>query len=232
MKIILQAFLLSSLLISCNQPDPPLKKQNHLDFTVSSIPREPAKREEVKNHEMVKNETRFYTNLSSQFNFRLTVFNNESNYDPAGSVLKVYSKTGDFIQKIELSNQLMGPMDLREVSSFETKVKHPSIQGGDNMYGTLIIEDFNFDGLYDIALMEGCYNNGNSRYCYYLQSEDSLFVKNNFLSNKLETYPAKRDALKNQLTSSLISYNSCRKTTVQYNDSLKTWKKIKEVIYE
>lgn len=231
MKMNLPIFLLSILLVACNDPELPVHKQNHVDFDVHSIPREPSKREEPKKCIVLKNETRFYTNLSSQFDFRLTVFNNDANPEPSVSVLRIYLKNREFIQKIEVANQLMGPLELTEVSSFETNVNH-NLKGVDNMYGTLIVEDFNFDGLYDIALMDGCAVNGNSRYHYFLQSADSVFRLDSFLTKEVQTFPAKRNELKKELICSAIGYNFCKETTVQYSDSLGRWKKIKEVIYE
>lgn len=181
---------------------------------------------------MIRNETRFYTNLSNAFNFRLTVFNNNSNPYPTRTVLKVYKKSGVLIQKIELANNLMFPLDLKEVYSFETRVNLPFFKGQDNLYGTMIIEDFNFDQLYDIALMGGCAVNGNAWYSFYIQTTDSTFVKNDFLSQVLSTYPAYRNVREKKLSSNHFSFLSNRITTVQYNDSLKKWKKISEVIKE
>jgi hypothetical protein len=213
MKIILLIVVLSALMCCNDQRKSPASKEIS-DYTVHSIPRETSDQlsEPVRKPEIIRNETRFYRNLSTQFDFRLTVFNNDFNSEPSGSVLKIYGKNGEFFQKVEFANRLMGSLDLNEVSSFETNVKDHAIKGTDNMYGTMIIEDFNFDGLYDIALMEGCYVNGNSRYCYYLQSEDSVFVLDKFLTRKIQTYPAKRDVANMRLTSSLVTYNSCRKT--------------------
>lgn len=181
---------------------------------------------------MKRNETRFYTNLSNAFNFRLTVYNNDATPHPTGTVLKVYKKSGELIQKMELANELMFPLDLKEVYSFETRVNLPSLTGQDNLYGTMIIEDFNFDQLYDIALMGGCAVNGNAWYRFYIQSIDSTFKENDFLGQVLSTYPVYRNVREKKLSSNHFSFLSNQITTVQYNDSLKKWKKISEVIQE
>ena len=224
--------LLFIIPVGCNRTGSTVQKQSFIKFSLQDEFRFCIQSPSIKRCFRINNETRFYTDLSSQFNFRLTIFNNDFNTNPTGSVLKIYTKSGKFMQKIELTNNLMFPLNLKEAYSFETQANLPFQLVTDNLYGTLVIEDFNFDNLYDIALMEGCAANGNARYYYYLQSEDSVFAKDIFLRKEITTYPAVRDVKRKQLTSANISFRSCTKTTVQYNDSLKSWKKIKEVVYE
>jgi hypothetical protein len=74
------------------------------------------------------------------------------------------------------------------VRSYQTR-KNDSLEVVDNDFGDLIVADFNFDGKDDIAIIKDSGGNGGPLYRYYIQNTDFKFVRDKFLSDKMEFFP-------------------------------------------
>ena len=69
----------------------------------------------------------------------------------------------------------------------------------DNDFGDLVVADFNFDGLEDFAVKRGEGGNAGPEYNFYLQSKDSEFELNRFLSDEMMYFPFVIDPKKKRL---------------------------------
>jgi hypothetical protein len=58
-----------------------------------------------------------------------------------------------------------------------------------NDYGDLIVADFNFDGLEDIAIKRYSSSKGIPKYRFYLQTKDQKFEADNFLTYQMSFFP-------------------------------------------
>lgn len=88
--------------------------------------------------------------------------------------------------------------------------------GGDNFYGDIIIADFNFDGLDDIACANADYNSG-QRYNFYIQNRLKKFVLDTFLTKEIMYFP-KIDSINKTLTTYLrIGMSGWNEDIYKYN---------------
>jgi hypothetical protein len=83
----------------------------------------------------------------------------------------------------------------------------------DNDYGDLIVADFNFDGLEDLAVKREQGGNGGPIYNYYVQDKNGLFALQEFLSNQMQFFPDEFIASKKQLITRV------RANTYQYSET-------------
>ena len=98
----------------------------------------------------------------------------------------------------------------------------------DNYAGDIVIADLNFDGKDDIAFICGNYIDAGSRYAFFIQSDDRKFIKDDFLTDEMEYFPAKIDPLHKQLT----TYGWRAKYTYQLDLLTNKWKQVSMKLYE
>ena len=109
------------------------------------------------------------------------------------------------LQTIELDSVLLFSDDFQNcnaVRSYVTK-KNIKVDALDNDYGDLIIADFNFDSKEDIAIKKDYGGNSGPLYDYYIQDNSGRFLRNFFLSEKMEFFPAIIDKKKMRLVTYL-----------------------------
>ena len=224
MKIILQAFLLSSLLISCNQPSKPVAqkkiKQNNAFSALVEMPVEES------NH-FVQNQLRvlktwyytgsfgkraepdriygmniyslnhYYTNLSNHFNIDLKINEKNSNPDCYEGIftLQIKSKSDSLIQIIKtIGGSCAYPFTDSRVShvrSYETHFNEKKEMADGYYHGELVVGDFNFDSLTDIAIVTGYTMSGTPTYEFYFQKENHQFERNAYFSDVVQNLPQK-----------------------------------------
>ena len=92
-------------------------------------------------------------------------------------------------------------LDCSNVLSYTTK-KNMEREIVDNMYGDIVIGDFNFDNTEDIAVIKDSGGNGGPLYNFYIQGSSGLFHLDTFLSDSMTYFPAEM----NSKNKSLITY--------------------------
>lgn len=118
------------------------------------------------------------------------------------------------------------------VRSYQTHV-NDTIEVVDNDYGDLIIADFNFDGLDDIAVIKDSGGNGGPLYNFYTQGKNGRFYFDKFLSEKMEFFPTKI----NSQDKTLVTYvhaGVCGLSEMiySYNSKTSTWQRISHKIID
>ncbi len=120
----------------------------------------------------------FFDNLSNQFNFKINS-NDKKMYE-----VIIYNKSKNEIVQSINSEYTLGDCGVRSyVTGFQ---KDNEIIDGD--YGDLIVDDFNFDGLDDIAIKNDFGNSG-AFYNFYMQSKGNEFILDKFLTDEVSHYP-------------------------------------------
>ena len=97
----------------------------------------------------------------------------------------------------------------------------------ENYFGDVIVCDLNFDGLEDLAVIRNSGGNGGSEYNFYIQSENSEFYLNDFLSDKMRFFPSKID-VRNKTITTLSHAGACcfSKRIFQRKNNSTSWEMI------
>lgn len=91
--------------------------------------------------------------------------------------------------------------DPKEVRSYTTKF-NINKQVVDNIYGDIVVADFNFDKKDDIAILSDTGGTSGPLYSFYLQGENMKFKLDKFLTDSMAYFP---DEIKNnQLQTSVV----------------------------
>lgn len=181
--------------------------------------------------------SRIYTDLSNQFNFQSRIQTYALEYDDS-TVVDFYifdKKTGETVQEIGIQSYFLYYSRIYRSDNVLSYItgKNKDLQIVDNDYGDIIIADFNFDGLEDLALISDQGGNGGPMYNYYLQSNSRQFKLDAFLTDSMsffpETFNKNRKSLTTVVHASAVSECS---TTFTYNQKLHSWKKTHREIIE
>ena len=79
----------------------------------------------------------------------------------------------------------------------------------------IVIADFNFDGKDDIAIANEMTISAGERYNYYIQQENQQFVIDNFLTKKMEFFPAEINS-KNRTLITRVHAGACCSNIYEY----------------
>jgi hypothetical protein len=114
----------------------------------------------------------------------------------------------------------------RDVRSYVTG-KNVRKEAIDNDFGDLIVVDFNFDGLEDVALKTDGGGNGGPYYTYYRQDEKGHFQIDHFLTDSVSFFPVKFHRSKKTITTRAhVDVGHEGETVYQYNPRTQTWRQI------
>lgn len=113
--------------------------------------------------------------------------------------------------------------DCKSVRSYQTHL-NDTISVVDNDFGDLIVADFNFDGLDDIAVIKDSGGNGGPIYNFYTQGKNGRFYFDKFLSDKMEFFPANINS-KGQTLVTYVHAGVCGLSEMiyLYNSQSKSW---------
>jgi hypothetical protein len=170
-------------------------------------------------------QTYIHTDLSKQFNIETSL--KRINDDSCVVTIKIINKaTNKISQKITYNPVYLFEKvfkNYENVKSYQTH-KNDSIKIVDNDFGDLIIADLNFDGKDDFAIIKDSGGNGGPSYNYYIQSTNLKFVRDKFLSDKMEFFPIQI----NRNDKTLITYvhagaNSLSEMIYSYNGMTNSW---------
>lgn len=95
----------------------------------------------------------------------------------------------------------------------------------DNMYGDIVVADFNFDGLEDIAMLNDNGGNGGPYYNFYLQGNNQKFKKSQFLTDSVAFFPSKINPSTKTLTTYAHAGACLMEKCVFLLEKNKAWKK-------
>lgn len=136
----------------------------------------------------------YYNNLSPDFNFRVYL-KVHCSFDWAESEkfdVIVMNKQDSVLQKISVPEYggmtIFGGDFPVYVRSYQTTIgtKRTRMNG---YYGHFIVQDFNFDSLYDFATVKNIPMSGTPTYTFYLQNKNGKFEKSSYLTNEISFYP-------------------------------------------
>ena len=129
---------------------------------------------------------------------------------------------------------IIGATSVFERVSCESHVTQEGInQERGKWNSAVVVADFNFDGLHDLAIMrdEGGYSG--SIYNYYIQTEKGQFELNKTLSEELEFLPTDLNAKENRIYCSYpVGVNGEVEMILKYDASKKDWIIIKDEYHE
>ncbi|NHM07502.1 hypothetical protein G4D82_09745 [Flavobacterium sp. CYK-4] len=182
---------------------------------------------------VVNGQNCLHKNLSKDFNFKIEL---QRIKDAECKIsLSIINKHTQAIQSINFDSESIFEKDFKDCStvrSYTMSIRN-KLPGNDNDFGDLIIADYNFDGKEDFAIKKDSGGNGGPLYSYYLQSDNSKFIFNEYLSNQVEFFPSIIDAKKETLTTIVHAnaYQDC-KTVYKYDSKNKNWKVINRTYVE
>ena len=83
-------------------------------------------------------------------------------------------------------------------TSFTTRF-NSNRQIADNYFGDMVVADFNFDNLDDIAIINDYGGNGGPLYSYFIQNNDKRFILDSFLTDSVAFFPSRIDKTRHRL---------------------------------
>lgn len=175
-----------------------------------------------------------HKNLSKKFDFKTSIIRYEvpGKFDSCTVKISIYKKgSSKSVQKIKYNSSWMDSdafAKCNEVRSYITKVNTDK-KAVDNHFGDFVINDFNFDGLEDFAVISNLGGNGGPEYYFYLQNEKGLFEKSVYLSKEVMYFPIKVNPKDKTLMTSVHAnaYQHCQ-TTYKYSPKAEKWKQISQ----
>ena len=176
-----------------------------------------------------------HSDLSKTYNFKTTVTKSSSDLNDSITIsLEINSKTDPKLKQL-ITFKTGYLFEDAFTSCTNTKSyftgTNLNLEVADNDYGDLIIEDFNFDGLEDFAIKNNSGGNGGPTYAFYMQQNNKIFKRDEYLTNTMYFYPTEINKKKKTLTilvhASAISYSE---TTFIFNSKNKKWLKLKSKI--
>lgn len=181
--------------------------------------------------------TFLFKDLSYKYNYQLLdTFRCTGQYDFRDTtirLIRIFSKNGVLVQDI-VPPLYIEPWyidsysNIRISRSYLTE-KNANYDDADNYCGEIVIADFNFDGLEDLATPYGSGADNGPNYAFYIQEKDGVFEYNDFLSDNVVWFPEIWNKRKKTFTTKVaggvyyIGYN-----TYQYSSISKTWKQIED----
>ncbi len=163
---------------------------------------------------------RRYNQLSKTFNFEVVMdeFQDSTMCYNCRITVKIFDKSDSLLQTIKTNaSSCAYPVNYEEathVRSYETHYNEKRKTADGYYHGELIVGDFNFDGLVDLAIIQGIPMSGTPWYRFYFQLENQQFEYNSFFSEVVCDLPQKLNT-KNK-TFLAWSHTGCCYTTYRY----------------
>lgn len=170
-----------------------------------------------------------YKKLSKDFDFSVSLIQKKN--DSIRVLIQITNKAfRKKIQTLKIDTEglyIDAFNNCNNVKSYSTKINSELPTGDENDSGNLIVADFNFDGLEDLAIKSDVGGNGGPLYMFYLQAEDKKFYKSYYLSEIVEFFPIEINSTNKTITTFLHA-NAYKKNRriFKYNQKSKKWKLI------
>ena len=184
----------------------------------------------------VKAQTVAYTKLSDKYLFKVNTVKatTRDNADKISKlVLSISDQNNKLLQQITVTPEYLYSTTFKSGDQSRSYItgKNVKAEHMDNDFGDLIIADLNFDGKEDIALKYDSGGNGGPLYNFYVWQPSGLFVKDNFLADNMQFFPADINSKDKTLTITVhASAFDNNKTTFKYNTQTKHWAIIKSTL--
>lgn len=148
------------------------------------------------------------------------------------SVIVKDKKRGNTLDSIHLLGEYIGRTILEfcdDVSSFSTGFQSKHSNRMDNIFGDIVVADFNFDNRDDIAVVSSSGGNAGPLYNFYLQTKNGKFAFDEFLSSAVSYIPRVVDA-KNKTLITYVHANAYQeyKTEYQLNTKTNQWSIVRQ----
>ncbi len=159
-------------------------------------------------------QTCYFNQLSKLFDYELKILPTSDN-TISFLELNIIDKSNKSVLK-SLNIKTESSLDCIARSYITGFNKDEEIADGD--YGFFIVQDFNFDGLEDIAVKRN-FNNSGAYYSFYLQTENHDYISDIFLTDSIGHFP-ELDFNKQTLNLAIIvGVNNMRERNYQYDKS-------------
>jgi hypothetical protein len=174
-----------------------------------------------------------HKDLSSDLDFKTNIkrFRNpKETFDTCTVKIEIFKKsTNKKRQTIVFGSELLFKgsfSDCNSVRSYSTG-KNKNVRAVDNDFGDLVIADYNFDGIEDLAIKKVEGGNGGPEYFFYLQDKKGNFVLDKFLTDKVVYFPSEINSKKHSIIT-IVHANAYQmnETTYQLNNG--KWKQISQ----
>jgi hypothetical protein len=177
----------------------------------------------------VKAQAIVYSGLSDKYLFKVNTVKaiGRDNVDKISKlVLNISDKNNKLLQQITLDPDYLFSSAYQSSDQSRSYITGKNVKAGhmDNDFGDLIIADLNFDGNEDIALKYDSGGNGGPLYSFYIRQPTGSFVKDKFLTDNMQFFPADINSKDKTLTITVhASAFGNKKTTFKYNTQIKHW---------
>lgn len=167
-----------------------------------------------------------HDDLSTQFSF-ITSLTRVTSDSCIVSIIIIDKTSGLEHQQITYSSIFLHDTTFKDCNfarSYSTH-KNDTLAAYDNLFGDMIIADFNFDGKEDFAIIKESGGNGGPLNNFFVQNADSKFILDKFLSDSVEFYPSKIDKNKRTITT-YVHAGACliSENIFSYNSKTKNWR--------
>jgi hypothetical protein len=180
-----------------------------------------------------------YTDLSDIFDYNVTLKRDKiqgeytSSCKVTISIVKKSNKSEN--QTITYHSQFLFDKVFKDCGFVKSYIKKINLDKeiSDNDYGDLIIADFNFDGLEDFAIKNDSGGNSGPTYDFYIQDLKGVFIKDTYLSSKVEFFPSVID-FNNKTLITLVSIGATEQSEMKYkyDNKTKSWTRTEHNIKE
>jgi hypothetical protein len=174
-----------------------------------------------------------HTQLSKIFNFQSTIKRYKTGHTDScivtvtveNKITNQASYTVHFTSNFFLGDSSFLNSNVRSYTTGKNKFAEVS----DNDFGDIVVADFNFDNREDFAVKREGGGNGGPLYNYYIQTPDTSFRLDSFLSDTMIWFPAYFDKTKTTLTT-VVRANTEKSlwTSFQLNPSVGIWKRVEQ----
>lgn len=183
--------------------------------------------------QVTNGQTCYHSDLSNDFDFETSLQRFKMGEFPDSCLIniriinKVQKKE---VQLIQISSTFLFDNAFRDcycVRSYVTG-KNKKNDSSDNDFGDLIIADFNFDSIADMAVKNNSGGNGGPTYDFYLQTKNGEFTRDSYLTESMEFFPSELNSNKMTLVT-LVNTNVSElcEITYKYRRKSSNWTKVK-----
>lgn len=176
-------------------------------------------------------------NLSHQFDIKIDFKRyqyRDTMYINEPCILKVFikdKKTKLLIDTFSITSELYYSnmfLSCDSMTSYTTGFKADRVNP-DNYFGDIVVDDVNFDGYDDIAIVNDSGGNSGPFYSFYVQNGNKKFNKDNYLTDSVTFFPSVRNSKNKTLTTcghAGAGYEGVK--VYKLNAKKNTWSKISD----
>jgi hypothetical protein len=135
------------------------------------------------------------------------------------------------IQTLALTSTYLFDSVFNKCSNVRSYITHTNtkIEALDNDYGDLIIADFNFDKLEDIAVKNDSGGNGGPSYTFFIQTRNGEFAIDKYLTEEMNYFPFEINTANKTLTTLVhANANEMSERTFKIDQTTYKWREIKK----